>query len=237
MEFDPIIAAVVCIIACLIGYVIYLMKDPSIGSSFSLSESEVTALLESDIDMSLYDARLPEIANYDNLKSELGDDWKNNPQKSKQLQAALLKRAISVLEKAFKINEASEKLKGLNTSQMIPKSLNQKIAQGVAAVESEINAVKSESDFVRPGWSQVILNQAAELVDLEQRKNARKQQIQNEQQQQKSSIKQQQHEKLTEEQKMKKAEIEAEKNYQRLIAEEEAKDAKKNKYAKVNNKK
>ncbi len=74
-----------------------------------------------DIDMNLYDGALPERTKYEALKAESGDEWQTDTVKSKHLQSSLLKRAIYVLEKDLRINEASEKLKDLFSTQMLPK--------------------------------------------------------------------------------------------------------------------
>lgn len=107
---------------------------------------------------------------YKNLYSEAKASTKD----SSVLSKALMRRAIQVVSSKMDLDQQKESVNSLVKTGMISEDMLKEFESAETIMFEEIKAVTEEADFLKPGWSQVIFQQATQLYSIElQRANSK----------------------------------------------------------------
>lgn len=96
------------------------------------------------------------------------------------LRKALLRRAMSDIKRIWQLQEEKDSLYKLMRSGSVPESLWANYKDADQEMQLEIYDLQAEAETFKPGWSQGILKEAAQLVQKERELQALKQRIEQE---------------------------------------------------------
>lgn len=93
------------------------------------------------------------------------------------LRKALLRRAMTDLKRVWELQEEKEALHKLTRSGAIPESMWNSYKDADHDMQLEIYDLQAEAETFKPGWSQSILKEAAQLVQRERELQMLRQQV------------------------------------------------------------
>lgn len=96
------------------------------------------------------------------------------------LRKALLRRAMTDLKRVWELQEEKEALHKLTRSGAIPESMWNSYKDADHDMQLEIYDLQAEAETFKPGWSQSILKEAAQLVQRERELQMLRQQVKQE---------------------------------------------------------
>lgn len=102
----------------------------------------------------------------------------NGEENEEVLRKALLRRAMTDVKRVWELQEEKEALHKLTRSGAIPESMLNSYKDADHDMQLEIFDLQAEAETFKPGWSQTILKESAQLVQRERELHMLRQQIQ-----------------------------------------------------------
>lgn len=104
----------------------------------------------------------------------------NGEENEEVLRKALLRRAMTDVKRVWELQEEKEALQKLTRSGAIPESMLNSYKDADHDMQLEIFDLQAEAETFKPGWSQTILKESAQLVQRERELQMLHQQINHE---------------------------------------------------------
>lgn len=101
----------------------------------------------------------------------------NGEENEEVLRKALLRRAMTDIKRVWELQEEKEALHKLTRSGAIPESMWNSYKDADHDMQLEIYDLQAEAETFKPGWSQLILKEAAQLVQRERELHMLREQI------------------------------------------------------------